>query len=376
MSTNNAAENTAHNTTQHTSPGKLDAVMILAGGSGTRLWPASIRSRPKQFMDPGTGTSLLAGTVERAAACTDGPILIVTHHSQVDGIRAEARNYGEAAGRVVVLPEPEARNTASAIAFGLAWLKREGVGEQTLNTLVLPADHIVSPLDVYLRDVAAAAELAATGMLVTFGIRPHRPETGYGYIERGDAHAPGFRVEAFREKPDAETAQTYLESGRHFWNSGMFVFPYDLFFDELARSEPDIAATFSAEDLGTTTTEDTGLRVLQPVEDLVRAYSELPKISVDYAVMERSQSVGMVEAHYSWSDVGSWDELADMQQTAPDIAVKSSGCYVNSDIPVAIAGVDDLIVVIRNGRALVTRRRSSQLVKDVVHAASETPELL
>ena len=221
----------------------VDNVVILAGGSGTRLWPASIQDRPKQFFDPGTGRSLLQMTIERAAeVAPKATILIVTHVSQMERVLDDCLKLGKLRERIVILPEPEMRNTAPALAFAVAYLVDNGALEET--SLVLPSDHLITPVDLFAADVERADTLAREGFLVTFGIQPTRAETGYGYIEAGEAHGPGHVVRSFREKPDEETATQYFEDGHFFWNSGMFVFRNATIRDEIAAHEPAIVATF------------------------------------------------------------------------------------------------------------------------------------
>ena len=216
----------------------VDNVVILAGGSGTRLWPASLRSRPKQFLDPGTGASLLRMTLERAAAVTEsGRIIIVTHKDQVPPLVEELSELESLKERLLVLPEPAMRNTAPAITLAVTYLALNEAESGT--TLVLAADHIITPVDRFAEACERADLLARSGKLVTFGITPTRPETGYGYIEAGEElnlpgpgggglgpggsgsggsgsggerHAPGRSVTAFREKPDAATAKEYLQA--------------------------------------------------------------------------------------------------------------------------------------------------------------------
>lgn len=385
----------------------VDDVIIMAGGSGTRLWPASIRSRPKQFMDPGLGMSLLEATIRRAAALdVPGDILIVAHRDHVAPIVEECGTLlAEIREKIVVLGEPEAKNTAPAIAVSMAFL---GGGDPAAGrtALVLAADHLITPIELFRDAVTAADELAREGYLVTFGVTPTRPETGYGYIEAGAEHGSGNLVHAFREKPDRETAEQYYASGKHFWNSGMFVFEQGAFARELAAHAPEVADAFrglvggagggraGGARAGFSVRSDHGMRTVGETEDLKAAYDSAPKISIDYALMEQSTRVAMVPVAFTWNDVGSWDEIAALSERGmldpeaaltpmasgadtdtsrpPTVEVDAGGNFVFSELPVALAGVEDLIVVVRNGRVLITKKGESQLVKRVVDALAES----
>jgi mannose-1-phosphate guanylyltransferase/mannose-6-phosphate isomerase len=268
------------------------------------------------------------------------------------------------------------RNTAPAIALGVRFLEQE-LGPHA-SVLVLTADHVIRPLERFTADTAVATGLAADGYLVTFGISPTRPETGYGYIQAGDALAAGLVVDAFREKPDQATAEEYLRRGNFFWNSGMFAFTLGRFRDELRAHEPEIARVFDQADAGLRAIgRPDGARATDP--DALRAvYEQLPKISIDYAVMERSSRVAVVPASFAWNDVGSWDEAAALSPSADDatppqsasiVQVSGEDNYVDSELPVALCGVSGLHVIVQNGKVLVCRRGESQLVKQAVEEA-------
>jgi mannose-1-phosphate guanylyltransferase/mannose-6-phosphate isomerase len=382
----------------------VDDVLILAGGAGTRLWPASVQASPKQFLDPGTGEPLIISAIRRAEALSDGArIGIVTHQDHVAPLQEACRSLNrELKERLVVLPEPVGKNTAPAIAYGMSFMlydthittqRADPAADRTV--LILAADHLIEPAERFYDAVERADRLAREGFLVTFGVEPTRAETGYGYIEAGSAYGDGFRVSSFREKPDLQTAEVYVKSGGFYWNSGMFVFPQRLFLQELAEHVPEIAGAFGLDrdaappewrvtEAPQDATESNALTTLAVTEELARTYSGLQSISIDYAVMEQSGSVGMVPAGFSWNDLGSWDEIADIQgdrnaaaeatdaaDRAPVIEIDSENCFVRSDIPVALCGVKDLIVVQAEGKLLVCRRHESQLVKEAVGKMKE-----
>lgn len=352
----------------------IEHVAILAGGSGTRLWPASRRSSPKQFLDLGSGRSLFQRTLERSLGLRPrGRILVVTHESQAQAVRAQAAELlaavpaAEAGRRLAILAEPVSRNTAPAIAYACAWLEARGEGGAPL--IVLPADHVIEPPERFAAAVEMAAALATDGHLVVFGVRPTRPETGYGYIEAGERVGEGYLVRTFHEKPDEARARRYLDTGGFYWNSGMFTFTARSFLDEARALAPALAGPFLEARAALAASEPRDAIVAAGAV-LRRLYGDLRSISIDYAVMEKSRRVAVVEANFEWSDVGSWDEVARLGQAKGEVAsVEGGGNFVLSDIPVALAGVSDLIVVIRDGVGLVCRKGSSQLVRDIVEQA-------
>ena len=353
--------------------------VILAGGVGTRLWPASIQQHPKQFLQLVQGQSLFTMTLRRAIRLEiEGFICVVTHKDHADGIARECEEVLKEepfpSSRVIVLAEPAGKNTAPAIAYACAALKHAGFSSDAL--IVQPADHAIEPLPVFAGDVDKAARLAEQGWLVTFGIPPERPETGYGYIEVAEEIDPGFRVRKFKEKPDEATARSFLSQGNHYWNSGMFAFRADRFLKELDKHAPEVARPFLMASLPEIPQHSPSgntpimLPVAKQIEDI---YRKTPSISIDYAVMEHSDHCAVIPAHFSWSDVGSWDVVAELfgsdlekRQAEHLITVEAEGNFVLSDVPVALAGVKDLIVIVKNGAVLVCKRGRSQLVKEVV----------
>ena len=341
--------------------------LILSGGSGTRLWPVSREAYPKPFIKLPDGQSLLQKTLARLQHL--GPmeeVVTVTNREHFFATRDEYRRTSTETNHFFVL-EPCARNTAPAVAIGaLAAIARHG---SDVTLLVLPADHLVPDVEAFAHSVHEAQSLADHGALVTFGITPTYPETGFGYIERGDAigGTSGFRVARFTEKPTLETARTMIESGRFYWNSGMFCFRAQDFLDELAQLAPDILAG-ARQCWETIAPNGDHVHLSQEI------FSRIPDISIDYAVMEKSGRVAVVPATFQWSDVGSWKAVSDLVPPDQDgnraqgqaMFVGSRNCYVQSDSRmVAAVGLENAVIVDTPDALLVAHREHVQDVKKV-----------
>lgn len=343
--------------------------VILSGGAGTRLWPVSRQAHPKPFMRLADGETLLAKTVRRAARVSDAtaPILTVTGRDYYFLTRdAYADESGIDQRAHAFLLEPVGRNTAPAILAAAGYLS-ERHGEDVC-LLVLPADHLIRDLDAFAAAVGEAHRLAADGYLVTFGIHPTHPETGYGYIRCGDAIDGGFVVDTFVEKPDLETARRYVDDGRHYWNSGMFCFTAGALRRTAAAVAPVLLEGVNGCLAGTR-------RDAQPVELPVDDFSALDDISIDYAIMEKADRRAMVAGRFDWSDIGSWKAISELDEADADgnrvrghaIVVDSQGCYVQSERRlVAAVGVKDLVIVDTDDAVLVSDREHAQQVKRVV----------
>lgn len=351
--------------------------VILSGGAGTRLWPVSREGHPKPFMKLSDGESLLLKTYRRAAAVAGndaglqhGELLTVTNRdyyfmSKDEFARAK---LGELHSAVFML-EPAGRNTAPAVAMA-AHHVAEKYGSDALM-LILAADHLVLDLQGFSAAVARAAELANRDKIVTFGIVPTSPDTGFGYIEAGEKIGEGRMALRFVEKPDAAKAAEYVTTGNYLWNSGMFCFKAGVILDEMAHHAPDIAATAEACWAALPTDKSTAHMLEIPAE----SFQKMPDISIDYAVMERSPNVVVVPSSFGWSDIGSWGAVRDL--AAPDedsnrvvgdaIFVDSRNTYVQSpDRVVAAVGVADLMIVDTPDALLVAHPDRAQDVKQVV----------
>jgi len=335
--------------------------VVLAGGSGSRLWPLSRQQLPKQFLKLDGEESLLEATIKRLQPMIENDdVWVVTGESHASG---EA--YAELAPYHQIL-EPVGRNTAPAIALAAALLMDQTGGDPVM--IVLPADHIIKRPDVFRERLAEAALAARDGRLVTFGIRPDRPDTGFGYIEAGDASGVALPVKRFTEKPDIKTAEEFLRQGNYFWNSGMFVWRASVILDEIRRWIPDLDAVLS--DMRTSWQSG------EPWEDVVRhGFARMPDISIDYGVLEHSDKVCLIPCDIDWSDVGSWDAVHEISpQDAQNnvlsgdvIAIDCKNSLLRSkDRLLAAVGLEDIIVVETADAVLLARRGDSQRVREIV----------
>jgi len=342
--------------------------IILSGGSGTRLWPISRRNLPKQFLSLAGSQTLFQQTVERAARLTDTQPPIVVASDDHRFLAAEQLQELNVTGASILL-EPVARNTAPAIAVGaLQALSRD----PDALVLVLPADHLVGDDASFMAAVTRARPLAEHGWLVTFGIRPDRAETGFGYIRRGEAlEGDTFRIAQFVEKPNVEIAERYVASGDYDWNSGMFLFRADRYLEELGQHSAAMLEASRAAVEGAAV--DLDFIRLQK-----ESFAEAPSDSIDYAVMEKTTRAAVVPVACAWSDIGSWDALwlaADKDANGNHIegdviAIDTRNTLVRSHDRhlVATVGLDDVVVVTTTDATLVARRDASQDVKKVVEA--------
>ena len=341
--------------------------VIMAGGSGTRFWPSSRRARPKQLLSIAGGRPLLEETWLRVRTLVpDGRVLVVTGRAHAAPVREALAALPDAA----FLVEPAVRSTAPCI--GLAAHRVAAVRPEDV-LVVLPSDHFVPDGEAFVADLRLAADLARRGHLVTLGVRPTRPETGYGYLEVGEPlPGGGARVVRFAEKPDAATALSWLHGGRHLWNSGIFAFSAARILEELERHLPAQAAALRR--------IEAARGGQREAEVLEAEYSAMAGISIDYAVMERADDVAVVPASFAWSDVGSWSALPEVHGVAPGGSVRlgavvevdgRGNVLVGDGGLVATVGVSELVVVHAGDAVLVCPVDRSQEVRAVVAALSE-----
>jgi len=366
----------------------INDCLIMAGGSGTRLWPLSNSRKPKQFLPASKdGTeSFFSLSLDRALKVvseSDGRVIIVCGKTHLPFIiTACSKLKTEEKKRIVLIPEPEAKNTAPAIACAIAYSGKTCGYNRTM--LVLTSDHIIKPLDVFLSDANTSAQFAEQNKLVVFGISPTGPETGFGYIETSEKLAENvYTAASFKEKPKRETAEQFLASKKYFWNSGMFAFRCDFLAGEYRRLQADLFSPFEV--LKTpdkkSYTKVKNILVLDKWTGLDKAYKHSNGISFDYAIAEKCGQTVMIRSSFDWIDVGSWDDYARLLSDNPSkevFSIKADGCFVDSDIPVALAGVENLIVVIRSGKdgsppsALITQKGKTQLVRDIVEKIKQS----
>ena len=338
----------------------------LSGGSGTRLWPLSREGYPKQFLSLVGEDTLLQDTWRRVAPIADAAPIVVANEEHRFLAAEQLRLAGVAHAQIVL--EPVGRNTAPAIAAAALQAMQAG-GDPLL--LVLPSDHVVANGDAFRAAVRAAAPAAEGGALVTFGIVPTAPETGFGYIQaeagQADASAVPRRVLRFVEKPDADTARGYLQAGGYYWNSGMFLFRASRYLEELARFRPDMVEAVRGA-LAAGTHDGDFVRLDKA------AFAACPSDSIDYAVMERTDAAMVLPVDIGWSDVGSWSSLWEVSEQDGDgnahhgdvISIDSRDSYAYARRLVALVGVQDLVVVETDDAVLVARKDRVQQVKDVV----------
>ncbi len=356
--------------------------VILAGGSGTRFWPKSRLTSPKQLCKIGDSeATMLELTLQRLDDFIPPERrLIVTHRDQMEATRSIV---GDRCQRI--LAEPEARNTASALALAAIDIESFYQGNQPPIMISLHADHIIAKLDEFKSSLQRGIAAAEQGSICLLGILPAYPETGYGYIERGegiDGLEGGYKVKSFREKPDLETAKSYLEKGGFYWNAGIFVWQNQVLLDELHHQLPVIVDSLRGLVRDSQNPKDGILGV--SAKNLQTTYSHLPKISIDHAVLEISENVVTVEADIGWKDVGSWDALSECFPTdengnlsyGESLALDCRNTTIDSDGAfVATIGLDEMVVVSAKGGVLVCPKSRAQDVKHIVEALKKQGRL-
>ncbi|NOX19768.1 MAG: mannose-1-phosphate guanylyltransferase/mannose-6-phosphate isomerase [Nitrospirae bacterium] len=334
--------------------------LILAGGSGTRLWPLSRKGFPKQFLKINGSDSLLKQTADRLLTrLTIDDLVVLTNRAYKFYVKDELEGIEN------IILEPASRNTAPAIALGVRYcIDRLGCSEDEV-IFVSPSDHIIRPIDKFQHYLEQAESAARDGFIVTFGITPTKPETGYGYIKinKNSSEKGYFKVERFTEKPDLETAKQYLSEGGYYWNSGMFAFSIKTIIQELSTHAPDIKGIF---DLG--------------YDRMIEGFQEMPDISIDYAIAEKSDRVVCIPSDIYWNDIGSWDAIYEISEK-DEFGNVSYGDTIRVDTKntmilgnkrlITTIGLEDCLIVETPDAVLIARRGDAQKVKEVVNALKQ-----
>lgn len=330
--------------------------IILAGGSGSRLWPLSREEYPKQLLTLDKDESLLQKTFNRLCKFSKpSDIVTVTNIKHYSNIKLQLNKIDSSN---IAIGEPFGKNTAPAIASTLQYFIQQGCEDDVV--LVVPSDHLIKDVEAFNRTVEKGKKLAEQGYIVTFGIKPTYPETGYGYIKTEKPLTVGYKVERFVEKPDLETAKMYIDSGKYYWNGGIFMGKISTFMNEFKNFTPDIYKNLEELDFSNTTQIDYSV------------YEKMPSISIDYAIMEKSDKIALVELQSDWNDLGSWQSLYNVKDkdesgnvlTGKVVVdnVKNSFIYSQKEV-VAVSSLENIILVETEDAIMACKLDESQNVK-------------
>ena len=342
--------------------------IILAGGSGSRLWPLSRDEYPKQLLSFDEKESLLQKTFKRLCHFSKPEdVVTITNVKHFQNIKLQLNKIDK--GNVVI-GEPLGKNTAPAIASTLEYFKQNGTSDDVV--LIVPSDHLIMNIEDFNKTVEQGKILAEQGYIVTFGIKPNYPETGYGYIKVKEKLSAGYKVEKFVEKPDLEAAKKYLASGGYYWNGGIFMGKISTFLVEIEKYAPEIYKNLSSLDFSKELTIPYML------------YDKMPSISIDYAVMEKSDKIALVELLSDWNDLGSWQSIYNVKEkdengnvlTGKVVVdnVKNSLIYSQKEI-VAASGLENIILVETEDAIMACKMEESQNVKRLYEKMSKSPNL-
>ena len=332
--------------------------IILAGGSGSRLWPLSRELYPKQLLNIMSDKSLLQSTFERLTHCMDkSNILSITNTKHASNVKMQIQELTE---NPIVLSEPVAKNTAPAIALATKYILQKTNEDPII--LVVPSDHLIKDNEKFLATVKKGEKLAQEGYIVTFGIQPDYPETGYGYINTLKPLEVGYKVKEFVEKPDFETAKSYLKAGTYYWNSGIFMFKASVMMKEFEKLAPEIAKITNSVDF-------INSKDIPFVE-----FDKMPSISIDYAIMEKSDKIALLKLESDWNDLGSWKSIYDVSNKDEnnnvfvghviDEGSKNSFVYASSKLVTTI-GLEDTIIIETEDAILACKKDKTQDVKRI-----------
>ena len=338
--------------------------IILAGGSGSRLWPLSRELYPKQLLNLNSDKSLLQSTFERLEGfMPKDNIVSITNTKHTSNVRMQ---LSELSSKVNLLSEPVSKNTAPAIALAVKFIMQKSNSDPVI--IVVPSDHLIENQDKFLSTVKKGEKLAEAGYIVTFGIKPDYPETGYGYINTSNELQDGFKVKEFVEKPDLETAKQYLKAGTYYWNSGIFMFKASTLIQKVEKLAPEIANISNEIDF----TKSDEIPFIK--------FDKMPNISIDYAVMEKSDRIALVKLESDWNDLGSWQSIYDVSQKDKNGNVfvghvldkdsKNSFVYSSSKL-VATIGLEDTVIVETEDAILACKKDKTQDVKYIYNTLKE-----
>jgi mannose-1-phosphate guanylyltransferase/mannose-6-phosphate isomerase len=339
--------------------------LVLAGGSGTRLWPLSRRNYPKQFLKLNGDESLLRQTIDRLLSLlSKEKIIVMTNSEYKFYVRSDLKEIDH------IILEPEGRNTAPAIALGIKYcIEKLGCGDEEV-LFISPSDHVIRPINRFVEYLRRAGDLAKEGHIVTFGIKPDRPETGYGYIKVSSQLSVDsrqkdyYQVDNFVEKPDMVTAKKYLEEGNYYWNSGMFAFSIGTIMNEFRRHAPTIYEM-----------------LLKGYDEMVGQFHQMPDLSIDYAVMEKSGRVAVLPLDLYWNDIGSWDSLHDILPRDEDgnaavgdvMTLDTKNCLIfGNKRLISTIGLRDCLIVETDDAVLIAKKGETWKVKEIVNRLKDS----
>ena len=333
--------------------------IVLAGGGGTRLWPLSREDFPKQFLNFGTELSLLQRSVQRLLhASFIDEIMVATNTHHLELVQEQLQKIG-ANSRVKIIVEPSRKNTAPAIGLSVKYLEQYCHAQQLDTVIVLPSDHFIEPESLFLHAIEQMEAIAQTKNIITFGIRPTKPETGYGYIQIGRKFdGLTFKVSRFIEKPNQSTAEKYLGDPHFYWNAGIFIFSIDTFWKQLQNYSPQLHLLFSGS-----------------YEESFEKFEKMPSISIDYALLEKSKEILVCPLAVSWSDVGCWDSVYEVMDKDSDQNVRMGQVFavdtinsliIGSNRLISTIGLNDILIVDTEDALFVSKKGESQRVKGLV----------